>query len=448
MLATCGGDGGAVRLWQANAVALVSLGSVVVSPAALRCVRVGPDCSVACCGDEGAVYLVSGGDVSARLEMGDAPLMSCDVDASGRLIAAGGAAQRTSIWELKRRRIAREFETESTVSALRFDASGTCVASADAAGNIWLHAIRSKRELARLEGEPALAMEFSPTRKHLVAAHEGTTVAIWDASRASLASRLPSSATPDDSCSLAFSPLNQKFLAATGPRGVVDFWDMDAARSVRSLDCGQARQVSFITERQVVVATADGWLVAYDLRNTQHATAKVDAGGSVDCMHLGHQRPGEVAEPRRKPPASSDESRRADVDDESEGRRGPAVADEPSNIEREPTEDLVPRAPAEDPVLPRARPCDLDPHAADADIKATVNAAATDVCLEIENLHLDVLRQFQLQHDQLAALVGDYAAKLQRLVEDNDRLRTENHHLRALVQDLGGCPDMDGVMSR
>lgn len=465
MLATCGeSEDGCVRTWRASAVSLVAEEEMRVSAHAVRSVRVSAGL-VACCGDEGLVWLTDCRAIQCRLEQGEPRrsrgLVSCDVDRNGRLVCGGGSTSMVSIWDVKRRRLAREVRRDATVRSVRFDSTGACVASADESRSIVLHAVRTKRQVARVSNDTvATSLEFSPTRAHVLAAHGGSTVSIWDASRASLMTRLSMEDHEHGRpTGVAFSPLNHKFMAATTPNGLVEFFDFDACRSLTKLDCGfGATQILFLTERTVVVGLDDGFLQTYDLRVTSQPTSRVDAhaGCPIASMHFG-------SIDYTKPRHDEDD----DVDTSS------AV----TSI-RDPNEDIVPRRDATQPrdltntpvnptpVNPTpARPPpenlssavgtaapDLTPAVLSSDrrsaapsavnhdaLTATVNAAATDVCLEVENLHLDMLRQFQIQYDQVARLINDNAAQISRLVDENDRLRAENHQLRSTVLDLGGA---------
>ena len=47
-----------------------------------------------------------------------------------------------------------------------------------------------------------------------------------------------------------------------------------------------------------------------------------------------------------------------------------------------------------------------------------------------QNLHLELLRQFQVQISDMRGLLDEYTDKIKNLVDENERLRKENILLR------------------
>lgn len=417
MLAT-GGAGGVVKRWIANAVSLSQVGD---STQRARCVRVAGDGSIIHCGsddDSGSVWLCPQDeqDDDVKFAAGvEVALTCCDIDKSCRLVCAGGESGVAYVWDVKRRKVVRRLEGddegESPVHCLRLfeGTTGMCIA-ASSNSSVSLRSVRTRRELDRLPCPRALSLEFSPTRRNLLAASGRDCVYIWDVSRASLVTKL---STDGPGASVSFSPLNQKFLASADGASVT-FWDMDASRSVKSLDC-LASHVAFVTERVVCLGLADGQLKSYDLRNTSQPVAEVAAHpGPISSMHF-----------------SSVEKRKKSILSEEE-------------------RDIVPRSPADE-TPASSNGISAQAHSAQSTPPPVGGTDEDDdegglVSDKIENLHIDMLRQFQIQHTQLSALISDYSDKLTRLVDENDKLRRENQHLRATVADLGGIlPETDSA---
>ena len=51
---------------------------------------------------------------------------------------------------------------------------------------------------------------------------------------------------------------------------------------------------------------------------------------------------------------------------------------------------------------------------------------------DVQNLHLDMLRQFEDQQAAMADMLDQYTQRLAQLVHENDALRRENEQLRRL----------------
>lgn len=58
--------------------------------------------------------------------------------------------------------------------------------------------------------------------------------------------------------------------------------------------------------------------------------------------------------------------------------------------------------------------------------------ARREIQRDVQNLHLDMLRQFEDQQGAIAAMLDQYTQRLAQLVHENDVLRRENEQLRRL----------------
>ncbi len=59
-----------------------------------------------------------------------------------------------------------------------------------------------------------------------------------------------------------------------------------------------------------------------------------------------------------------------------------------------------------------------------------VDTITRNVHKDVQNLHLELLRQFQLQISDMRGLLDEYTDKIKNLVDENERLRKENILLR------------------
>ena len=59
-----------------------------------------------------------------------------------------------------------------------------------------------------------------------------------------------------------------------------------------------------------------------------------------------------------------------------------------------------------------------------------VDTITRNVHKDVQNLHLELLRQFQVQISDMRGLLDEYTDKIKNLVDENERLRKENILLR------------------
>ena len=409
------------------------------------------------------VALCATRDATVALRLGDsiegAPrglLQCCDFDQSSRLVCVGGEGGLLDVWDCKRRRIVRTLEDHgSSITACRFDSTSTCVASGNAQGEVLIHKVRSRQLLALLaeaQQPPITTLEYSPLRPHhLGALHADGSLRLWDVDRSTKVAKLGGGRATTDLLGLAFSPVNAKFLAAARADGAVAFWDADRGVCVKALDVGgRCTSLAFATERVVCVGTDDGRLVAYDLRSTAAPVSHVDAHDgavrSLQFVDAAPPRPRIAASPARAatPPRQATPQRVATPPRQATPKATPPrspVASPRRVVAPPPLPAVEPEAPPPPPSparlyrekqqkSPDKAPAAVSPAPAPPAFYEALDDVADELRASIQNLHVDVLRQFQIQKSEVAALLEAHEARIAELLRENAGLRRENEELR------------------
>ena len=306
-----------------------------------------------------------------------------------------------------------------------------------------IHKIRSRQLLALLaeaQQPPINVVEYSPLRPHhLGALHADGSLRLWDVDRSTKIAKLGGGRATTDLLGLAFSPVNAKFLAAARVDGAVAFWDADRGVCVKALDVGgRCTSLAFATERVVVVGADDGRLVAYDLRSTAAPVSHVDAHDgavrSLQFVDAAPPRPRIAASPQRAatPPRQATPKATPPRSPVASPRRVvappplPAVEPEapppppsPARLYREKQQNSPDKAPAA-----------VSPAPAPPAFYEALDDVADELRASVQNLHVDVLRQFQIQKSEVAALLEAHESRIAELLRENAGLRRENEELR------------------
>ena len=67
------------------------------------------------------------------------------------------------------------------------------------------------------------------------------------------------------------------------------------------------------------------------------------------------------------------------------------------------------------------------------ELRQFVREALDDVRSEVRNLHVDMVKHFQLQLLEMKALLAENVAKFTVVAKENDRLKQDNARLRGLL---------------
>jgi len=445
--------------------------------------------AIVACGAD--VALCATRDATVALRLGDdvpgAPrglLHCCDFDKSSRLVVCGGEGGVLDVWDCKRRRVVRTLEDHgSSVAACRFDSTSTTVASGNTNGEVLVHKVRSRSLLALLHDDAVAVnvVEYSPLRPHhLGALHADGSLRLWDVENSKKVTKLGGGRDHADLLGLAFSPVNAKFLAAAKADGAVAFWDIDRGVCVKNLDVGgQCTSIAFATERVVVVGTDDGRIVAYDLRSTaapiSHHDAHDGAVRSLQFVDAALPRPRIAASPARAatpprvatpqreatPPRTATPSRDATlprspvasppqlpaVEPEApppppspprpyDPAAAPPPPHSPARMYREkqaaasPEQAPQPARPPAGAATAAAPPSTTTGAPAPAEFFEALDDVADELRASIQNLHVDILRQFQIQKSEVSSLLEEHRRQIAELLRGNSCSRRENEDLR------------------
>jgi WD40 repeat protein len=277
-LATSGGNGGEVRLWD-----VATQRHVRIVGGGVGCVAFAADGKTLAFLNGGAVWLW---DVAARCERDilqvpkprSNPWAVSLALSSANLLAVGCSDGTIHTWDLATRQAVGsplEGHTDS-IPQVAFTPDGRTLAFAGPNAKVHLWDVAARRLITALEGHSAYvhSLAFSPDGKLLASASNDATIRLWDTAAQRQVKRLWGQRTALTSVtnsrplqSLAFSP-NSATLATGGADGTIRLWDvktMEAAVLLRG-HTAAVRAVAFAPDgRSLVSGSEDGTIKVWDV---------------------------------------------------------------------------------------------------------------------------------------------------------------------------------------
>ncbi|GBG28691.1 Protein NEDD1 [Hondaea fermentalgiana] len=287
------------------------------------------------------------------------------------------------IWDLKLMTVAQSFNAFATpATCLSFSADFTRLAAGSTSGDLTVFNLQTNKRTALLkapteenngaqrQAAPLRAIHFNPFRRDIIATcSDAGSVYVWDAMTLTQQASFPRAHRAAAS-DVAFSPVNRTLLISVGLDGVLLM--LDAARSscVRKWKLDRAlTSVSFT-----------------------HSGTRVAVGTSTGQILLGSLRELRVVN---------------EID---------AHVPTPTAIKTSFAHAHAGAPPAE----------------WMAKMEALVDDVRQDVREDVQNVQLEMMRQFRLQMTDIKQTLDTYTSKFADLIEENNRLRAENTRLRNL----------------
>jgi WD40 repeat protein len=408
----------------------------------------------------------------------DDPLMSVAFNSKSRYLVAGSRAGKVDMWDLKKKLRVRSFGGHSSaIASAVFDPSDESVVSGGASGIILLHKIRSGSVAAEFQCQgrgpatrrPVACLKFNAHRtSQLASAHGDGMVRLWSLESGGGGPIVEWTASGLPAESLAFSPLNDKLLACGVGDGCVHLYDSRDYKSLsRSIATGSSciNSLDFHYQGSMIAAgSADGFVYLLDLRAVGDAgVARVMAhpGEGVKCVAWQHaprdkdllktagpsaSTPGGTSSGVKRVRESATKSRSPAVASTSTSTingGGEAVSELLRKLEGvslpspPPKSSFASQAQVAPPSTPAAAasssaalPSSLNRHLLKEIVAEVVESARLQIHTDVQNLHLDLLRQFQEQAEDISAALDAHAGRMSALVEENRQLRVQNEELR------------------
>lgn len=201
------------------------------------------------------------------------------------MLASGSKDGAVRLWCTQRKEMVICLRAHSdSVNSVAWNSADTHVASAS--HSVQLHSKVSGVAVASLKHkgtEAVKCIQFSPLRKHLLAAAcSSGLVCVWDTNQRTLSSVYLGAHTSQAS-SVCFSPSNPVLLCSVGLDQRINFFDSALQRCVKTFETGAPlTALSFSNDgNSIAVGTLSGGVLLYDLRNEERPKAIFEG-------HRGH----------------------------------------------------------------------------------------------------------------------------------------------------------------
>jgi U3 small nucleolar RNA-associated protein 13 len=220
-----------------------------------------------------------------------APVISCDIDATGTLLATGGADNVTKVWDIRGGYVTHTFHGHSgLISALKFfvqkdhtvtknkstDLSanaGFRLASGSEDGVIRVWDLQKSKNIATLDSHVSIvrSLDYSASERALVSASRDKTVMLWDTKSWKTRKVIP---VLEGVEAVGFLN-NDTMLYSAGESGIVRIWDVEDGSEITKeqdagLDSDMILQVIHFKDQDSLLAVhADQTLIAYSVEPLQ-----------------------------------------------------------------------------------------------------------------------------------------------------------------------------------
>ncbi|OQR92118.1 hypothetical protein ACHHYP_04057 [Achlya hypogyna] len=364
--------------------------------------------------------------------------------AGSRYLISGGTDR--VFWDLKHQQLKHVFpECSSAITTLAFmGQSDEHVVAGSEAGLIYQYTqngAQSNIFQVADETSPVHFVQSSPhpfVRDKLGAVYGSGAVRIWDAATATtFASFEHAHWAP--ATSLAFSPMSKNLIATGGLDKRIVFFDIAQKKEMNCLEAPYPiTSISLYANGHLLAAgTSSGHVLTYDIRRASKPLAvhQIDPKKpeSVNFLQFGSSldKVRSSDEPSARPKLQKHHSfSMQSMQSSLGGVATPKVLDAstPSSapsplvvgfltpLDR-PSASLASNSPALDAPTQQW-------------LERQLEAMKESLSEQIQNVHLDVLRQHQAQQTEMARALQDVAAQLQAVLAENKRLHEENERLR------------------
>eukprot|EP00038_Savillea_parva_P026149 m.51789 g.51789 ORF g.51789 m.51789 type:complete len:526 (-) comp7333_c0_seq2:70-1647(-) len=427
---------------------------------------------------------------------------------NSRYLVTGGTGRLVKIWDLKKQALAQTFKGhDGTVRCATFNADSTMIVSGAASGEVMLFGVQGASPPGRLgvteRPQPVNALELSPFEDNLLATvYDHGALRLWDTEAMALRTQFES-AHQAAATAVGFSPFNHLLLCTAGLDGFLVFYDIEANRIVKEIECPEPlTSMAFMHDGATVAAgTSSGKILVYDLRGSPTPTAEAHAfvgpvydlafravestrstresvstsasasssrakpkssmSPRVQAIHNAAAAASvtpNAQETRETPPATSTPisgqrsgprlSSRRDDRPPQPSFTEPAT-EQPYHAANAHPNSSAPTASQQQvrPTLDQTSRAEAGPSSGSRDSVRSAGMASDDVAAvklmikeglgslqhalhkEIQNMHIEMIRQFQIQKSEMADVVQRLAVN-EDLVTEIKRLRDENNRLR------------------
>jgi len=252
---------------------------------------------VSCSDDGGVILSHQSGRMLGRLPTGpnEPPLHSLAFSSGSRYLCSGGAATVVDVWDLKHKKKTRTFTGhDGTISSMVFAKGDTKVASGSHTGDVLVHSVVTGTTMCKLDcGQEAIRdIQYSPHRPSVLATGgDDSCICLWDTNSSALLHKF-SREHHAPIKQVVFSPSTQSLLCSAGLDKKVIFYDVAKMRTVKQIVTEfPLTSLGFHGDGvHFVLGTMQGHLLAYDFRKSDMPTHTINNAHSsaINCVQFQH----------------------------------------------------------------------------------------------------------------------------------------------------------------
>ncbi|OQS04657.1 hypothetical protein THRCLA_03129, partial [Thraustotheca clavata] len=369
--------------------------------------------------------------------------------AGSRYLISGGADCIVRFWDLKHQQLKHEFPAcSSAIQTLAFTGqSDEHVVAGTESGLIYLYTQNGTQSNILQENDETSPVQFVQSSPHpfvrnkIGAVYGSGSLRVWDAATTSIVSSF-NHLHWAPATSLAFSPVSKNLVATAGLDKRIVFCDIAQKKEMNCLEAPYPiTSISmYANGHSLATGTATGHTLLYDMRRTakpllihqidKHKNDPVNFlqfGSSLDKVRS-------VDDSFGKPKLKKHHSfnmlgLQSSLINLTTPKLDPSST--PSSAASSPSIPLLKTSSM--PNLVSINQNEIVPPSASSTqqwLKTELESIKESLSEEIQNVHLEVLRQHQAQQTEFARAIQELSAQLASVIAENKRLHEENERLR------------------
>jgi protein NEDD1 len=242
---------------------------------------------LATCSADGKIYLnrSDGASLGAFPDKDNCETNSLCFSTGSRYLATGGSDNLVKIWDLKKKSVVKLFKTHTdAITCIKFSRTDSHLASCTLNGELHVHNLLSGKTVAqyKLEDTAFKAIRYAPLKKNQFATcSDSGAVHIWDYTKKQPIGAFKGHTAPTSA--IAYSPTLPTLLISAGLDKKIVLIDTvkQTASKVIQTEAPLTAMDLHDDGNTLVVGTASGKLLVYDIRNEVKAVSEVQAHNTI-----------------------------------------------------------------------------------------------------------------------------------------------------------------------
>lgn len=319
-----------------------------------------------------------------------------------RYVLCGDNSGAVCLWDLKKNaRVRHYFHDDPSIQVAMTDSEVISLSSSA----LYVYDLRQSTLLFKIDGNGFTCFTLFKSLVALGRADGNIDVGDWKDPESMQTYKSPFTSAITG---LSISPANQNLLAASSHDGQLVFMDVRTGQTIQVIHADEAiSSLSFHFDGILcAIGSTTGHVFIYDLRKPDQVVATQEFDGPIVAVEFAPR-----SGTSKSPPTDTTEQESKQIVEPSVNKQATVqtvqqhLRDEDTNVDKTLVEE---------------------------NLHDAINQVRDDLELSIRNLHIDMLRQFQIQADDFTTQLTTQMQVMTKLMIENNQLRDENKHLRKL----------------